>query len=665
MALAMTPEGALQHMSDDGINLWSRQWTGALQEFQHVGGMCSDGRDGAFVVSGRGNLAHVTPHTMQGAQWSEGWIVRGMCHDTKLGCLIVGVGGNLRHITAEDKQGANIWSSGWTTKLTHLPGMCTDCAGGCYIVNGLGFLQHVTGPGDDACTKISEGWLTDSILPGIPKKFGGICSDGAGGVLIVNGADELWRVDTEGKHTEWSTGWSDVVHRCMCGNSQGGAYILAGGNLYNATGPGTYEMWHQDTSAFSIVECPAHSREQRMWDLIGSGDASIEDLEDLYAAKLSAWMYDNKEADVSEVEKPPSYDSPGCRIVPELIGSHDKDPYLGLMCRVQGVAAEISGKDRKSSERVLFVAWMGTTAPEHWLMNVNVEFSNTPFRSHDIAVHSAYWSQAEKYIEYQCEDFWAALKKAKCSKIIFTGHSMGGAMATLTFTKYILSKAEHPQEVKHLADNARLVTFAAPQSFRMMVKRDRKVMRPGEAFLRAMALGRVYMHNNDPVPRAYCALKPHEAMRGIWEQMKTLIAGAGGMELATLRAVVPGVDGLVAGAAGQADEMIKKFIEMRGLGDIEDMAVLYRHFCEVRVLKESKVAVKSWADYTLGLDVGDEHHIDSYICGLGMSVMHADAWTSTRFTMTEEWEEFVDTDDLEQQQRKEDMAQSVSRDVEL
>jgi hypothetical protein len=99
----------------------------------------------------------------------------------------------------------------------------------------------------------------------------------------------------------------------------------------------------------------------------------------------------------------------------------------------------VLGVDKNSAQAALIehedylcMAFRGTNELEDWLDNINVFATNQLFGE----FHRGFWNSLEdvwKPMDTRCRE----LQKQKNRPVFFTGHSLGGAMATIAAAKYL------------------------------------------------------------------------------------------------------------------------------------------------------------------------------------------------------------------------------------
>ena len=105
-----------------------------------------------------------------------------------------------------------------------------------------------------------------------------------------------------------------------------------------------------------------------------------------------------------------------------------------------------------SNTRRLFVSFRGSTNIQNWIDNV--QFSLTcPYQNNDICVETGFYKVFEAMMPQVEKAVASAVTQYNIDTILFTGHSLGGAVATLT-AFYMKDR---------VSQNIELITFGSPR----------------------------------------------------------------------------------------------------------------------------------------------------------------------------------------------------------
>jgi len=278
------------------------------------------------------------------------------------------------------------------------------------------------------------------------------------------------------------------------------------------------------------------------------------------------------------------------------------------------VAVTFPNTDARPLQRFLYLIFKGTTDIQEWLVNVSIQRNRDIYKSHGIGVHTAFQQEISNRFEQLKHEMLEWLRDAARQDVadgaqtalVITGHSLGGAYATVFFAvlKLILLRSLSFDEVDDIdarvlsmLEKAKCVTFAAPMVFGPLHGHAEV----SAEFRSTMSSSRNYMFRNDPVPRAYAKLHLKDYLHAVLEQ-------ASGVVPAWLK-LLPGVGSRVESGVASVQE----WVDQGHLKDWETEAAAYHHFSEVQLLPIEAQLSRSWETFALSAQSVEDHAIAHYV----------------------------------------------------
>lgn len=258
-----------------------------------------------------------------------------------------------------------------------------------------------------------------------------------------------------------------------------------------------------------------------------------------------------------------------------------------IVCKHQPTRCE------KSNNLTVYIVFRGTLETSDILQDLNVHANHIEFQNHGVGIHTTFNQEMKNRRAFPEDDPISHLEKILTpdTKIVLTGHSMGGAHATALYAQLLLI-----DKLQWLVGRARLVTFAAPMIFTFQyTSRDaREPVRMSPEFLEVMARGINYIWRNDPVPRAYSKLDIEVSGDLIIEEAFFL----GGFENFMLGNVKKGL----------WDQFKQNFVK-----NFEAHANSYSHFSKLAVMGSTAT---SWHEWRKARTSFEDHKMKNYIAAV-------------------------------------------------
>lgn len=107
------------------------------------------------------------------------------------------------------------------------------------------------------------------------------------------------------------------------------------------------------------------------------------------------------------------------------------------------------------AQNILVITIKGTTSPKELLNALDAEYVNF----HDGFVHSGFLRLARRFLEFEWINIIRCIRKRKIKNITLTGHSMGGAVASIL---YLIMKNEEKYLTKLKNVNIKVYSFSSP-----------------------------------------------------------------------------------------------------------------------------------------------------------------------------------------------------------
>lgn len=291
-------------------------------------------------------------------------------------------------------------------------------------------------------------------------------------------------------------------------------------------------------------------------------------------------------------------------------------------CSLGAIRSAMAGHTNKSRKRcrTVYFVFRGSVDVHNWIHNLNIQLNKQAYKSHGVNVHSSFLLEIENRNFLELAEFRESLSNAarEGADLIFTGHSQGGAHATILFADLNLRQStllhqylgSSQSSTRRMLEHARLVAFAAPTVFA-------REGRPSKEFCRVMLRGRNYIMRNDPVPRSYSGV-PDWAPKMI----KLLKSSAVSTILPMLPWVVRPSEAEVNDHLDSMD--INRLLDVVNIAAVEAVARSYFHAMEMVVIAGED---RDWDEFDVTPASFSDHDIKVYADFLFLS----DIQRQTRF----------------------------------
>ena len=411
--------------------------------------------------------------------------------------------------------------------------------------------------------------LPPGIDAGKRDKFHAICSVGGKAVAVPYAAEKILVVDP----STWTASAIDLPPEIGAGKGLNfGAICSVGGKAvaapWNAQKVLALELDVPETVDLSLHNSTVHQK---------------EDFVDLVAAVLASWVY-------TDAVEPPHIEGVTFEV------HHVIQPCDGgTVAKLATVTAMLP------TQKVLYVVFKGTSYMLDYL-NWQLEHDNATTEDEDFFVHRGAAGTVKQLQFMKRQELLERLKAAKSqgvTKLIWTGHSLGGMYAQASFYLAWQMWRSSPPSQKGLDLQEKLqlfkwkcVAFGSP----MVFGGGSQQARDFQAFAKDRAVN--YIHADDPCPRAWGALDLRKFIQEASKGAPRLMHGYGSVVGYTASKFIP-----------QAAEA---FMSRPDFGHIQDLARKYDHFLPLKVLNPKEESPR-WKEFQLRPESVSDHDVNCYV----------------------------------------------------
>jgi len=302
-------------------------------------------------------------------------------------------------------------------------------------------------------------------------------------------------------------------------------------------------------------------------------------LEDFVGAWLSEWVYHLGDPSIPDEIPPLNVASDPVKF--HVHGVYE-EPMEGTPARLATVTVELPRRSGLilSVVKVTYLVFKGTSFITDFITNASLAPDFAPFHSKyaecTTFVHrGAYATMTQLRVHYWqslVEHLTVAAQSLSSSKLLVTGHSLGGQYAMAFLAELFLSTVQPPLP---LSSTVRCIAFAAPMCYGSAEGHD--VKDEFARFVKSRAVN--YVFGGDPVPRLWSELDLEGFMRFFADRVRGQIPS-------TLRPLVDWAAG-PGGIAQRVEELLQRPDISAG---VLRPASRYVHLAEIRLLGRRHMA---------------------------------------------------------------------------